>query len=69
MILYVNGDSHSQGMGVHLHESYPVIVAKEFGIPLLVNVTVSDPGVVVIVMPVPAANVKISVAESATTSD
>ena len=45
------------------------IVAKAFGIPLLVKVIVSDPGVVVIVMPVPLANVKISVIESATTSD
>ena len=35
MILYVNGDSHSQGMGVHLHESYPVIVAKEFGLDIV----------------------------------
>jgi hypothetical protein len=35
MILYVNGDSHSQGVGVHLHESYPVIIAKEFGLDIV----------------------------------
>ncbi len=35
MILYVNGDSHSQGMGVKLHESYPAIIAKEFGLDIV----------------------------------
>jgi len=35
MILYVNGDSHSQGVGVQIHESYPVIVAKEFGLDIV----------------------------------
>jgi hypothetical protein len=35
MILYVNGDSHSRGVGVQIHESYPVIVAKEFGLDIV----------------------------------
>jgi len=35
MILYVNGDSHSQGVGVQIHENYPVIVAKEFGLDIV----------------------------------
>ena len=35
MILYVNGDSHSQGVGVQIDESYPVIVAKEFGLDIV----------------------------------
>jgi hypothetical protein len=35
MILYVNGDSHSQGVGVQTHESYPAIVAKEFGLDIV----------------------------------
>ena len=35
MILYVNGDSHSQGVGVQIHESYPVIIAKEFGLDIV----------------------------------
>lgn len=35
MILYVNGDSHSRGVGVQIHESYPVIIAKEFGLDIV----------------------------------
>ena len=35
MILYVNGDSHSQGVGVQIDESYPVIIAKEFGLDIV----------------------------------
>jgi hypothetical protein len=35
MILYVNGDSHSQSVRVQTHESYPVIVAKEFGLDII----------------------------------
>ena len=35
MILFVNGDSHSQGVGVQIDESYPVIIAKEFGLDIV----------------------------------
>ena len=35
MILYVNGDSHSRGGGVQIHESYPVIIATEFGLDIV----------------------------------
>jgi hypothetical protein len=35
MILYVNGDSHSQGINVQTHESFATKVAKEFGLDVV----------------------------------
>ena len=35
MILYVNGDSHSQGVNVQTHESFAAKVAKGFGLDVV----------------------------------
>jgi hypothetical protein len=35
MILYVNGDSHSQGINVQTHESFAAKVAKDFGLDVV----------------------------------
>ena len=37
MILYVNGDSHSHGCGLPVHQRYSNIVGKEFGFTVVNN--------------------------------